>query len=76
MGLRWPGKCAVLTQVPGHQVGVVEILHAQSNDVDEFLDDLHELHRPRIDLHKCKQRAKTILMSHSLTNTQKKSQND
>lgn len=45
-------KCALLTQVPGHQVGVVEILHAQSNDVDEFLDDLHELHRPGIDLHK------------------------
>lgn len=51
-GLCIPGKCAVLTQVPGHQVGVVEILHAQSDDVDEFFDDLHELHRPRIDLHK------------------------
>lgn len=45
-------NCPVLTQVPGHQVGIVEILHSQSNDVDEILDDLHELHRPRIDLNK------------------------
>ena len=30
-----------LTQVPSHQIGVVEILHSQSNDVDEFLYDLH-----------------------------------
>lgn len=67
------GKCVVLTQVPGHQVGIVEILHAQSNDVDEFLNDLHELHGPRIDLHKGKQeRAKTLLMSHILRNTQNK----
>lgn len=40
----------ILTQVPSHQIGIVEILHAQSDDVDEFLYDLHELHRPRIDL--------------------------
>ena len=30
-----------LTQVPRHQIGVVEILHSQSDDVDEFLYDLH-----------------------------------
>lgn len=45
-------NCLVLTQVPGHQVGIVEILHSQSNDVDKILDDLHELHCPRIDLDK------------------------
>lgn len=45
-------NCLVLTQVPGHQVGIVEILHSQSNDVDKILDDLHELHRPGIDLDK------------------------
>lgn len=54
VGIMCPSRvnCPVLTQVPGHQVGIVEILHSQSNDVDEILDDLHELHRPRIDLHK------------------------
>lgn len=54
VGIVCPSRvnCPVLTQVPGHQVGVVEILHSQSNDVDEILDDLHELHRPRIDLDK------------------------
>lgn len=47
----WGGKTElILTQVPSHQIGIVEILHAQSDDVDEFLYDLHELHRPRIDL--------------------------
>lgn len=40
----------ILTQVPSHQVGIVEVLHSQSNNVDEFLYDLHELHRSRIDL--------------------------
>lgn len=40
-----------LTQVPSHQISIVEILHSQSNDVDEFLYDLHELHRSGIDLH-------------------------
>lgn len=44
----------ILTQVPSHQIGIVEILHAQSDDVDEFLYDLHELHRPRIDLDRIK----------------------
>lgn len=55
----------LLTQVPGHQVGIVEILHAQSNDVDEFLDDLHELHRPRIYLNMGRKEMgkKTLLMS-------------
>lgn len=54
VGIMCPSRvnCPVLTQVPGHQVGIVEILHSQSNDVDEILDDLHELHRPRIDLNK------------------------
>ena len=42
----------ILTQVPSHQIGIVEILHAQSDDVDEFLYDLHELHRSGIDLDK------------------------
>lgn len=47
-----PGRkqALILTQVPSHQVGIVEILHGQSHNVDEFLDDLHELHRARIDL--------------------------
>lgn len=44
----------ILTQVPRHQIGIVEILHAQSDDVDEFLNDLHELHCSRIDLDKIK----------------------
>lgn len=52
LGSRVERTFPVLTQVPGHQVGIVEILHSQSDDVDKFLDDLHELHRPRIDLNK------------------------
>lgn len=40
----------ILTQVPSHQIGIVEILHGQADDVDEFLYDLHELHRSGIDL--------------------------
>lgn len=43
-------QALILTQVPSHQVGIVEILHGQSHDVDEFLYDLHELHRSGIDL--------------------------
>lgn len=52
----WAGRKSglILTQVPSHQIGIVEILHAQSNDVDEFLYDLHELHRPGIDLDRIK----------------------
>lgn len=54
VGIACPSRvnCPVLTQVPGHQVGIVEILHSQSNDVNKILDDLHELHRSRIDLDK------------------------
>lgn len=52
IGCLSPLNCPALTQVPGHQVGIVEILHSQSNDVDKILDDLHELHCPRIDLDK------------------------
>ena len=52
-GVKWGGF--LLTQVPSHQIGVVEILHAQSNDVDEFLYDLHELHCSRIDLDKMRE---------------------
>ncbi len=44
----------ILTQVSCHQIGIVEILHAQPDDVDEFLYDLHELHRSRIDLNEIK----------------------
>lgn len=53
---RWAGRKSGLnlTQVPSHQIGIVEILHAQSNDVDEFLYDLHELHCSGIDLDKIK----------------------
>lgn len=47
-----------LTQVPGHQIGIVEILHAQSNDVNEFLYDLHELHSSRVDLNKINENTK------------------
>lgn len=54
---QWAGRKSglILTQVPSHQIGIVEILHAQSDDVDEFLYDLHELHCTRIDLYKIKQ---------------------
>lgn len=50
-----------LTQVPSHQIGIVEIFHAQSNDVDEFLYDLHELHCSRIDLDKKKKKDEKTL---------------
>ncbi len=50
----------ILTQVPSHQIGIVEILHAQSDDVDEFLYDLHELHRSGIDLDKIRKDEKTM----------------
>lgn len=49
-----------LTQVPSHQIGVVEILHAQSNDVDEFFYDLHELHSSGIDLDEINRRQDTV----------------
>lgn len=64
----WEEKWAdSLTQVPSHQIGIVEILHAQSHDVDEFLYDLHELHCSRIDLDKIKKAKKTrsIFYKHS-----------
>lgn len=41
---------STLTQVTGHQIGIVEILHAQSDNVDELLYHLHELHCSGIDL--------------------------
>lgn len=60
-GRRWrpqPGRknwAGALTQVPSHQIGIVEILHAQAHDMDEFLYDLHELHRSGIDLDRIRQ---------------------
>lgn len=58
-GLR--GKAGwILTQVSCHQISIVEILHAQSNNVDELLYDLHELHCSRVDLHKIKKDRGTL----------------
>ena len=42
----------ILTQVSCHQIGIVEILHSQPNNVDKILYDLHELHCSRVDLGK------------------------
>lgn len=52
----WAGRKrgSILTQVSGHQISIMEILHAQSNNVNEILDDLHELHCSRVDLEKIK----------------------
>lgn len=44
------GGLSSLTQVPSHQVGVVEVFHSKAHNVDEVLDDLHEVHRARVDL--------------------------
>ncbi len=59
---RWAARKSGLnlTQVPSHQIGIVEILHAQSNDVDEFLYDLHELHCSGIYLDKIKKKKDTF----------------
>lgn len=48
----WDGFCSSLTQVPCHQVGIVEVFHSQPDDVDELFDDLHELHWPWVNLGK------------------------
>lgn len=56
----------ILTQVPSHQIGIVEVLHAQSNDVDEFLYDLHELHCSRIYLNMIKKTRRHFEFQHCL----------
>lgn len=48
----WDGFCSSLTQVPCHQVGIVEVFHSQPDDVDELFNDLHELHRSWVNLGK------------------------
>lgn len=70
----WAGRKRglILTQVPSHQIGIVEILHAQSNNVYEFLYDLHELHCSGIDLDKIKKMRRHLIQHccHDFTNAE------
>lgn len=56
----------ILTQVASHQIGAVEILHAKSNNVDEFLYDLHQFHCSGVDLDKIKRTRGMLPLFHKL----------